>query len=211
MQVGADRLMAAAESCLADAPVALDPVALERDALDSDVLAAQAGDPLAFEALVVRYERAMLRFAYRMLGNLEEAKDASQEVFVRLHRYLHRLDAARDPSPWLHQMMRNVCHDLLSRRGRFHAVSLDEDPEPLHPDPHTPDPHEQLDRVRQQARLQQALTQLPERERAALILRDVEGHSAAEAARLLGSSEVTVRSQASRARSRLRQILEVWR
>lgn len=128
----------------------LDPAGDVRTVL---VKAAQVGDPAAFEALMIRHERRMLRLAYRMLGNLEEAKDASQEVFVRFHRYLHSLDPGRDPSPWLHQMMLNVCRDLQRKRGRLRLVPLETAPEPAHLDPATPDPDERLDCERRIAAL----------------------------------------------------------
>jgi RNA polymerase sigma-70 factor, ECF subfamily len=172
---------------------------------NSLVRLAQSGDHSAFEALVIQYERMLLRLAYRMLGNLEEAKDASQEVLVRFHRYLHKLDPERNPSPWLHPMMLNVCRDMQRKRGRAQIVSLDSTVEPHAP---VQDPIEGLHLERRSADLVRALASLPPKERAALVLRDVEGRSAAEAARLLGSSEVTVRSQACRGRIRLKKLLE---
>jgi len=167
---------------------------------------AQRGDHAAFENLVTRYERTLLRLAYRLLGNLAEAQDACQEVLVKFHKYLHALDPERDPSPWLHQLMVNVCRDQGRRRSRIRTIPLESAPEASERDP--ADPVEELTRERRSQALLRALARLPVKERAALVLRDVEGRSAAEAARLLGSSEPTVRSQACRGRLRLKQLLE---
>jgi len=180
----------------------------ERGDSQVEVARAQAGDMAAFEALVSRYERRLLRLAYRMLGNLAEAQDACQEVFVKFHKYIDSLDAQRDPSPWLHQVTLNVCRDLGRKRQMLRFVSIDAKPEVHMEDASSRDPLEELSRERRAQALHRALAELPAKERAALILRDVEGHSAAHAAKLLGSSEPTVRSQACRGRLRLKQILE---
>jgi len=169
---------------------------------------AQVGDHAAFELLVTRYERALLRLAYRLFGNLAEAQDACQEVLVKFHKYIHSLDPERDPSPWLHQLMVNVCRDQGRRRQQLRYVPLETTPEVYERDPSPRDPIEELSRERRTQALLRALAKLPMKERAALVLRDVQGHSAAEAARLLGSSEPTVRSQACRGRMRLKQLLE---
>jgi RNA polymerase sigma-70 factor (ECF subfamily) len=186
-----------------DATSVVDPLEL-----DSLVRLAQAGDHGAFASLVLRHERALLRLAYRMLGNLAEAQDACQEVLVKFHKYIHSLDPQRDPAPWLHQLMVNVCRDHGRTRQRLPCVSLDAVPESHERDPDARDPVEELSRERRAQALQRALARLPAKERAALVLRDVEGRSTAETARLLGSSEPTVRSQACRGRLRLKQLME---
>ena len=168
---------------------------------------AQSGDHSAFEALVVRYERNLLRLAYRMLGNLAEAQDACQEVLVKFHKYIQSLDPERDPAPWLHQLMVNVCRDLGRKRQQILWVPLEATPTLQERDPS--DPVEELSKERRTQALLGALARLPVKERAALVLRDVHGHSAAQVARLLGSSEPTVRSQACRGRLRLKQLLQV--
>lgn len=184
---------------------AINPRLKPQTPLGSVVRAAQVGDLEAFEVLVRAFERPMLRLAYRMLGNLGEAQDATQELFLRLHRTLQRMDADRDPAPWLHRMMVNLCRDAQKRRGRAFMLPLEAIDEPC---VHAQDPAEALHDAHRKQALIQALAELPDGERAAVVLRDVEGHSAAEAARLLGSSEGTVRSQACRGRLRLRNLLK---
>jgi DNA-directed RNA polymerase specialized sigma24 family protein len=80
---------------------------------------AKAGDAAAFEAILCQFERRVLLTAMRLLnGNLEDAKDAAQQVFLRLHRSLHQLDASRHFTSWLYRITVNVCRDMLRVRAR---------------------------------------------------------------------------------------------
>lgn len=160
-----------------------------------------AGSLRDFESLMRRFERKVLGTAMRMLGNLEDAQDAAQEVFLRLHKYRGSLDRSRDPAPWVYRTTMNVCFDLRRKRRE---LPLDEAAEVEGP---SPDLDEQLDHQTKRAALQRALLQLPEKMRAAVVLRDVEGIPTREVAEILGSSEVTVRSQVSQARLRLRKLV----
>src|SRR6185369_16589820 len=75
-----------------------------------------AGDVSAFERIIIRYERRVLGLAWRLLGRPEDAQDASQEVFLRAFRFLHRFDRRRPFEPWLMKMTVNVCHDVGKKR-----------------------------------------------------------------------------------------------
>jgi RNA polymerase sigma-70 factor (ECF subfamily) len=165
---------------------------------------AKAGDRAAFEQVVLRHERRVLLTACHLLGRWEDAQDAAQEVFVRLHRYLGRFDDALDLAPWLYRMTVNVCRDL-SRKRPAHAEL----------DPNAADPAggpERSARSAEERRILQAvLRKLPEKERAALVLRDLEGLPTSAVAQILGSSEATVRSQVSSARLRIFKLTERFR
>jgi RNA polymerase sigma-70 factor, ECF subfamily len=163
-----------------------------------------AGDWCAFEQVMLQYERRVLLTAYRLLGRLEDAQDASQEVFLRLFRYLHRLDADRDVLPWLYRMTVNVCHDFYRKQSRRTEL----DAEAMHRKPGFADPDVDFERSDQRRILEQALAMLPQKERAAIVLRDIEGLSTAEVARILGSSEGTVRSQVSMARVKIKKFVD---
>jgi RNA polymerase sigma-70 factor, ECF subfamily len=157
----------------------------------------------AFEALMRSQERRVLRTALRILGRWEDAQDAAQEVFLRLYRFLDRIDASREIEPWLYRMTVNVCFDQL--RKRRPVVAIDFDP---------PSPARQFEDVAAADRrrgLEAALLRLSDKERAAIVLRDIEGLETSEVAEILGSSESTVRSQISVARVKLRRLLEVKR
>src|SRR5206468_11308041 len=97
----------------------------------------------------------------------------------------------------------NVCHDL--GKQKYRQPNVDIDPDALCG---TEDPHHDLHSEEQKQMLYQALQALPEKERAALVLRDIEGLSTAEVAEILGSSEATVRSQISTARIKIRKAIQ---
>lgn len=163
---------------------------------------ARDGDAGAFERLLRIHERRVLSTAWRLLGRLEDAEDAAQEVFLRLYRYLDRFDARRALEPWLYRMTVNVCRDL-GRRQRPRPISLEGSPEIVRMAAAEPDPAARATLAEERRIAEEALRTLAEKERAALVLRDVEGLSTREVAGILGSSELTVRSQISRARVKI--------
>jgi RNA polymerase sigma-70 factor, ECF subfamily len=151
----------------------------------------------AFEGLVAAHQRMVLRVAYRLLGRLEDAQDAAQEVFLRLFRNLDRIGA--DPKSWLYRVTVNICND--HHRRRKMALELDSRTHST-ADP-APDPERALALEERKRLVMEGLQTLPERERTAVVLRDIEGLSTAEVAGILGVEEVTVRSQVSSARLKL--------
>lgn len=167
---------------------------------------AKAGDTRAFEMLMMRYERHIYRLALRLLGHQEDAQDATQEVFLRLYKHLSRLDENRELVPWLYRVTVNVCHDLVRRRQRNTMVSLDDvDMDALTESMKT----EWRAELAQQRRiLAEGLKTLSQNERAAVVLRDIEGLSTEDVARILGSSTSTVRSHLSRARVKLKRFVD---
>jgi len=136
----------------------------------------------------------VLRTAYRLLGRLEDAQDATQEVFLRLFRNLDRVGG--EPRAWLYRVTVNVCNDHYRRQKL--VVELDA----RRVDP-SPDPERMISLEQRKRLLMEGLEILPERERAAVVLRDIEGLSTAEVAAALGVEEATVRSQISNARVKL--------
>src|SRR3954467_13410596 len=73
------------------------------------LIRAASGDAAAFEQIVIRHERRVLTLSWRLLGAMEEAQDAAQEVFLRTGEYLHRFDTQKPFEPWLVRMTVNVC------------------------------------------------------------------------------------------------------
>jgi RNA polymerase sigma-70 factor (ECF subfamily) len=165
---------------------------------------AKEGDTAAFEQILVQHDRRVFRMALRLLGCVEDAQDATQEVCLKLHRHLRRFDDSRALAPWLYRVTVNTCRDLAARRK-----------------PHVPlesldlaSPAEQgmlRNREEQRQVLWMGLRRLPEKERAALVLRDIEDLPTAEVARILGSSEATVRSQVSSARLKIKRFVDGFR
>jgi RNA polymerase sigma-70 factor, ECF subfamily len=164
------------------------------------------GDPQAFGELFARHRDRLWAVALRTLGDPELAADALQEAMVSAFRRAgsYRGDAA--VTTWLHRVVVNACLDLV-RRQRVRAAEplpddLDHTAELAGPQP--PDPAERL--VERTAVLA-ALRRLPEEQRHALVLVDMEGYSVAEAAELLGCAAGTVKSRCARGRARLLPML----
>jgi RNA polymerase sigma-70 factor (ECF subfamily) len=160
------------------------------------------GDTTAFEQIIIRYESRVMTLAARLLGSRDDACDVAQEVFLRAFKYLHRADPRKPLEPWLLRIAINVCRDLVRRRSRRQSTFIDA--ELAEPIDRSGDPCASLERKQQRVILQRALGLLPEKERLAILLRDIEGLSTADVAGILQSSETTVRSQVSRGRLRLK-------
>jgi RNA polymerase sigma-70 factor (ECF subfamily) len=164
---------------------------------------ARSGDMAAFERLMRQHERLVLATALRLTGRIEDARDVSQEVFLKLYRNLDKVQSSGAISSWLYRVTVNASHDLTRRRRPETPV---EDAGPL-PSAEA-DPHQSLAEDERRRALQLSLRMLPEKERAALVLRDLEGLSTEEVARALGSSEATVRSQICKARVKVKAFVE---
>jgi RNA polymerase sigma-70 factor (ECF subfamily) len=167
------------------------------------------GDRAAFGEIVIRHERRVLTLAFRLLGTMEDAQDAAQEVFLRTFKYLRRFDASRPLEPWLVRTTVNVCHGLGRKRQQQRTVFVQSD----FLDRADPggNPHTELRAEEQRRMLHRALEGLGDKERTAVVLRDIEGFTTAEVADILGSSEATVRSQISVARLKIRKVIERMR
>ena len=167
------------------------------------VAAARAGDLAAFERLIRQYERLVLVTAMRMLGNVADAQDASQEVFLRLYRNLGKVESNAALTSWLYRVTVNICHDL--RRKRPDSAPMEDAAQAKASEA---DPQQASMEIERRKALDLGLKHLSEKERAALVLRDLEGLSTEEVARVLGSSQATVRSQIAKARIKMRGFLD---
>jgi RNA polymerase sigma-70 factor (ECF subfamily) len=164
-----------------------------------------AGDRVAFEQVVIRHERRVLMTAFHLLGQLQDAQDAaSQEVFLRLYKYLRGFDQNRDLLPWLYRVTVNVCRDINRKRRNLTTSDMEQwDLASFRSDPDA-----DVRRAEQRQMINRALHTLTEKERMALVLRDIEGLSTKEVAGILGSSEATVRVQISTARVKIRKFVD---
>jgi RNA polymerase sigma-70 factor (ECF subfamily) len=179
----------------------------ERTAPEAHLLAlARTGDLDAFEQLVALHERRVFALALRLTGSVEDAKDATQEAFIRLHRKIGQIDSSRGVGPWLYSVTVNACRDIGRHRQRSRLVPMENWAALAPADPGSNPEGLYGDRQREE-HLRAVLCHLPEKERAALLLREMEGFSTGEVARILGSSEATVRSQICTARLKLRKLL----
>jgi RNA polymerase sigma-70 factor (ECF subfamily) len=167
-----------------------------------------SGDTACFEHIIARYERRVIHIAMRILGCHDDAHDAAQEVFLRVFRYLHRLNLEKPIEPWLMRMTVNVCRDLGRKKREHQTTSLESTLSEAVATSPTEDPSTELEEEQQRQILWKALSCLSENERVAIVLRDVEGLSTAEVSAILESPEVTVRSRISRGRLKLKAIVD---
>jgi RNA polymerase sigma-70 factor (ECF subfamily) len=167
-----------------------------------------SGDTSSFEHIITRYERRVMNIAMRILGCHDDAHDAAQEVFLRVFKYLHRLDLEKPIEPWLMRMTVNVCRDLGRKKRQHQSTSLEQTLSESITNSPADDPYTGLAEEQQRQMLWKALACLSENERVAIVLRDVEGLSTAEVAAILESPEVTVRSRISRGRLKLKEIVD---
>ena len=167
---------------------------------------AGAGDRDAFGELVGRYADQARRVARAVLQDSDDADDAAQDAFLSALVKLEQYDPSRPFGPWLMRIVANAATDRRRRRRVRRAEALDEG---LVAGVERPDADAEREQLGE--RLRQALSELPERRRLAVVLFDVEGYSHAEVGGILGMPEGTVRSEVFHARRRLRTLLADWR
>jgi RNA polymerase sigma-70 factor (ECF subfamily) len=146
------------------------------------------------------------RVARAVLGDPDEADDAAQDAFLATLLKLRQYDPQRPFGPWLMRIAANAAADRRRRRKVRRAEPLE-----LHAIPGGTAPDAETERRVLALKLRQALAQLPERRRIAVVLFDVEGYSHAEIGSILGIPEGTVRSEVFHARRTLRGLLEDWK
>jgi RNA polymerase sigma-70 factor (ECF subfamily) len=176
-------------------------------ATDEALLAAYAaGDGAAARVLVGRLAPRILRLARRLLADPAEAEDVTQEALLRLWQMAPRWQAqGASPATWLHRVAVNLATDRLRRRrGPGLGPGLDEIDEP---EDDTPGPAEALIQADRLAALDAALARLPDRQRAAVVLRHLEGMTNPEIALELGIGVEAVESLTARGKRRLAQLL----
>ena len=188
--------------------VALDGVLMEEgiaaqaspDPLDAVVLRLRDGDGAAFGELMALTDLRVLGVAWRILGDRDMAKDAAQEVYLRIHRSIAGFRPGESFRAWMHRITVNVCFDLARKRGPFMDDIADMEGAHAHAGNHA---EEALLADQRRALVRRALRTLSQAERAALVLRDIEGLSTGEAAAALGVKPATLRGQISAARAKV--------
>jgi RNA polymerase sigma factor (sigma-70 family) len=156
----------------------------------------RAGNGRAFEAIVTRYRRQLLRYCSGILPP-ERAEDAVQQAFLNAYKGIVAGEAELKLRPWLYRIAHNSALNLLRQNG----WSYDQIPEDFDGVVQPPQAVEQSERIRQMVR---SVQELPERQRDAIVLRELEGRSYEEIAAALGVSDGAVRQLLNRARTTLR-------
>lgn len=177
-----------------------------------DLAGVRRRDPQALAALFEQHFDRVYGLVFRLLGDRHSAQDATQEVFLKVHRAAHTLDPSRDPEPWITTIAYNVCRDLW-RSGAYRltrqAVSIDD---PEHGDTlltsRADDPEQALIAAERRGIVQQAIGALHEPLRAVVVLREYQGLSYERIAELTGTTPVAARKRYSRALAELGRLLE---
>lgn len=177
----------------------------------------KAGDENAFRTIVLTYQKRVFNTALRMMGNREEAKELSQEVFLSVLESIRELREGAKFESWLMQITLNHCRNrwkYLKRRQYFKTDSLHdpietEDGE-MERQVQAPDgnPEIQIEKKMIQQFVRKGLLRLKEEQREMIVLRDLEGYSYEEIGTFLSLPEGTVKSRLHRARMDLKEILE---
>lgn len=172
----------------------------------------QGGDQEAFAHLMSRYEKQVYTLCLRMSGHEEDARDLTQEAFLKAWRGVRFYQFESSFSTWLYRLTSNVCIDFLRTQKRRNTVSITlETEEGEHSEQEFPDqgplPEEKLLQQEQKRLLQRAIQSLDEEFRLALTLRAVEQLSYEEIGEILNLKPGTVKSRIARARVKLRKIL----
>lgn len=187
-----------------------------RAADDAAVVSAfLAGESRAFDELVERYQTRLLNFVYRTIGDRDRAEDLVQEVFIRVHRHLHRFDRSKKFSTWIYTIASNLAKNELRNRSRsplvfFQAMqgSEDEEERPLQFEDTTSRPDDMYRKRHLRDLVEQTVAALPEHHRQVFVLRELEGKSYEEIADITACNLGTVKSRLNRARSAFAEIIE---
>lgn len=178
---------------------------------DADLIErSQNGEESAFQELVELYRTRVASIAYQVLGNYEDARDVSQEVFVKLYKGINGFDPRKKFFTWLYRLTVNASIDFLrSKKRRSQEYSIED-----RPNQYSEIPGSELESVTYQIEskelrqiFQQLSTKLNPKQKAAFALCDLQGFSADEAAEILECPKVTLRWYLHEARKRIRKAI----
>jgi RNA polymerase sigma-70 factor, ECF subfamily len=176
------------------------------------VTRATAGDLESFNQLVARWERPIYALAYRTLGREEDARDVAQEAFMRAYRGLRGFKGQAKFSSWLYRITLNLCRDWIRRERRAPVVSLPEGTDPTDLADERAAPTESVEdlvaRREMSDAVARAMAELPEEQRAAILLKEYHGLTFQEIADMLGCPLSTVKTRLYQGLSVLRRRLE---
>ncbi len=171
----------------------------------------QEDDLYAYELLVDRYKDQLLNFAYRFLGNYEEAEDVVQETFLRLYRKRHAYRQIAKFSTWIYTIAGNLAKTELRKRKRRKLISISDmgfDEKDFELEDFRADTERGTDRALMDKYLQKAIEELPPRFRQVIVLRDIQELSYEEIGDIINAPLGTVKSRLNRARLKLQGKLE---
>jgi RNA polymerase sigma-70 factor (ECF subfamily) len=173
------------------------------------------GEDRAFEELVERYQSRLLNFIYRTIGDREKAEDLVQEVFIRVHRHLHRFDRTKKFSTWVYTIASNLAKNELRNRSRnplvlFQTIksNWEDEDRPLQFEDTTSRPDVMFRMRLLRELVEDTVAMLPEHHRQVFVLRELEGKSYEEIAEITECNLGTVKSRLNRARNAFASIIQ---
>lgn len=177
------------------------------------MLRVKDGDMQAFESLVDKYKQPVINLIFRMLHDLDEAEDLAQNVFVRAYQSAERYEVSARFSTWLFTIARRLCLNELRRRGRHPAESLEasqehEESPRQYEDAKTFSPPDQFLHRELEQKIQEALNELPEKQRLAILMCRTDEHSYEEIAKALDCSVSATKSLIHRGRETMKERLK---
>ena len=180
---------------------------------DEELVArANAGDLDSFNQLVTRWERPIYALAYRTLGREEDARDVVQEAFLRAYRGLRGFKGEAKFSSWLYRITLNLCRDWIRRERRAPVVQVPEGTDPVELADQRASPAESVEELVARREMSQAvaraMTELPEEQRAAILLKEYHGLTFQEIADMLECPLSTVKTRLYQGLTMLRRRLE---
>ena len=172
------------------------------------------GDSLAFEELVRKYQQTILNLAYHYLGYQRDFEDVAQKIFTKIYFSLPKFDTRRPFFPWLYRIAVNQCYDELRRMRRLKVRTFSElSTEETNSVENLISQNEASvasdeDRREMFVLLQKMLDQLPDQQRTAIVLRDIEDLPYSKMAEMLKCTEQAARLKVFRARARLKTLFD---
>jgi len=180
------------------------------------VRAFKEGNSLAFEKIVVKYQDRIFNLCYRFLGDLQDAEDTAQEVFIKVFKALKRFRSESSFYTWIYRIAVNTCKNRIKsldyRRTKKNVELADETDRKINrviTSVNTGNnPDELIEKKERMKQIQIVINNLPSDQKAVIILRDIEGLSYDEISTVTGRKLGTVKSKLSRARNDLRKKLK---
>lgn len=163
------------------------------------------GNHGSFELLLQPYRKGILNMAYRMTGNVEEAKEVCQEVLIKIYRHLDKFKKGKSLKSWIFSITMNATYDFLRKKKKYKDLVEKQKSLPVGTGL---DPEKKLVNKEIKEKIDTCLWTLSPKEKSVFLLRDGEGFSVKETSKILGCSSLSVRTHLSRARQKIRTQFE---